>query len=107
MRAGAGEPPEGSLACGPGEGSPDLAPVIVRKYAHVSNRPSLARSVAPSTGVEPPVPSTSALMIRGDTPRLSTLIPRNEPFTSPRSRLPARARLIVAGTPRWRGETPS
>ena len=58
----------------------------------------MARSVAPETGVVARVPSTSALMIRGDTPRCSTRIPRNEPRTSDPS---LRAMLLLMAQ-RWR-----
>ena len=48
------------------------------KYAHVSKSPNFARSVAPSTGVTPREPTTSAVMIRGDTPRFTTRMPLND-----------------------------
>ena len=49
----------------------------------MSSRPRRARSVAPSTRVRPPVPTMSALTIRGEAPRLSTWMPRKRPLTSP------------------------
>ena len=78
--------------------------LIAVKYAHVSNSPSRARSVAPSTGVVPREPTTSAVMIRGETPRLVTRMPLNEPLTSPPSFFAAAA-IVSFVVQRWRGET--
>ena len=70
----------GRGACAPPDGSAGAdSPRIVVKYAHVSKSPRRARSVAPSVCVEPRVPSTTAVTIRGETPRLVTRMPRNEP----------------------------
>ena len=46
-----------------------------------------------------------AATIRGERPRLTTLMPRNRPFTSPESFAPAVARPIRIGPQRCRGET--
>ena len=72
-----------------------VVPFLTLKYAHVLSRPSRASSSGPLTAVSPREPSTSAATIRGDTPRLSTSIPRNEPLTSPPSRVPAEAKLML------------
>ena len=91
-------PPEASVGAG------SASPLIAVKYAHVSNSPSRARSVAPSTGVRPREPTTSADTIRGDTPRLVTLMPLNEPWTSEPSFFAAE-RIVSFVVQRWRGET--
>ncbi len=100
-RGGIVAPPEGSPSTA---GVFSLAPLIAVKYAHVSKSPSRARRVAPSVGVTPREPTTSAVMIRGEAPRLVTRMPLNEPWTSPPS-LRAADFIVSFVVQRWRGET--
>ena len=51
----------------------------------MSNRPSRERSCGPVTSVVPRVPTTFAFTMRGETPRLVTLIVRSRPLTKPPS----------------------
>ena len=96
---GAVVPPLASLSVGS-----SASPLIDVKDAQVSKSPSRARSVAPSVTVRPREPTTSAVTIRGETPRLVTLMPLNLPFTSPPSFFDALA-IVGFDVQRWRGET--
>src|SRR3954470_21919487 len=76
-----GVPPPGLIG-GAVTGVGFTLPVNLLNEAQVSNRPSLARRVAPRTRVVPLVPTTAAQTIRGERPRCSTLMPRYLPWTS-------------------------
>ena len=108
-KAGDAPPVSGSVSSGGGPSSVGgvRSEVIEVKNAHVSNRPSRARSVAPLTRVLPREPITSAATIRGEAPRRTTLIPRKRPLTSPRSLLPAPVSDMRIGPQRCLGETSS
>ena len=73
----------------------------------MSSSPSRARSVAPSTRVRPPLPITSALTIRGDSPRRRTRMPLKRPLTSPESFACAVQRDSRIGPQRCLGDTSS
>ena len=94
-----GFPPAVSLngACPLRSGSRvTLVPLFTLKYAHVLVSPSRAASSGPLTGLLPREPSTSAATIRGEMPRLSTSMPRKDPFTKPLSRAAAEAKLRLS-----------
>src|ERR1700689_220649 len=89
-------------------------PLFTLKYPHALFSPGRAASSGPLTGLLPREPSTSAATIRGEAPRLSTSMPRNEPLTRPRRRAAALAKLrltfqldalvsYASGTPRSHG----
>lgn len=63
--------------------------------ASVAGRPKSWASVDPLTVELPRLPTTWAWMMRGDTPRLVTLMPSSAPLTSPCS-LPAAAAIVSA-----------
>ena len=69
---------------------------IVENVAQLSNRPSFARSCAPVATTVPREPTTFAETIRGETPRLVTLIARSFPWTRPPSLRCACASVNVA-----------
>src|SRR5436305_4205636 len=71
------------------------APRLTLKDSQVLASPSLAASWGPLTIVAPRVPSTSAETTRGETPRLSTVIPRSAPRSRPFSRFAAESKLML------------
>ena len=65
------------------------------KYAQLSYNPRRSSSSGPLTWVWPAEPSTYAEMTRGEYPRRNTSMPRKVPFTSPRRRAAAVAKLML------------
>ncbi len=77
------------------------------KYAQVSKSPRRWRSSLPVTAVRPSEPTTSASTIRGDLPRLVTLMPLKLPFTRPLSFLATEGHGQLDRAPAVLGETSS